>query len=337
MFALLLGARRSLLRSAVAAAALVGVIVFLRPRWWRSEGSFVAQTTRLQGNLGALSGVASQFGIALPAGDLRDPPQFYVSLMHSRELLSRLIELPMDNDGDASTPPRTLVDLLRKGGSTLEARRAQTLQQLNKEMLGTSVDLRSGLVSFSIRSKSPVVSAVLAEALLDAVVRFNEERRQSQAGAERRFTEQRLAEVRGELRDAEDKLARFLQRNRDYRNAPTLVFEFDRLSRDVALRQQIFTALSQAFEQARIEEVRDTPILTVVDTPSIPAIPEPRQLLIKSFATFVGVLALGVVVVLSRAALGLGMSNSPTGIDELSTILTDALSDLRRPWRLLLR
>jgi uncharacterized protein involved in exopolysaccharide biosynthesis len=333
---LLLRARRGLLRSAVAGAVLVGVVVILHPRWWRSEGSFVAQTTRLQGNLGALSGVASQFGIALPGGDLRDPPQFYVSLMRSREVLGRLVELPMDDDGDASTPPRTLVDLVGESGPTPEARRARTLRQLNEEMLETSVDLRSGVVTFSIRSRSPIVSALLAKALLDAVVRFNDERRQSQAGAERRFTEQRLAEVRSELRDAEDKLASFLQRNRDYRNAPTLVFEFDRLSRDVTLRQQIFTALSQAFEQARIEEVRDTPILTVVDAPSLPAIPEPRQLPIKTLVAFVGVLGVGVVVVLSRAALGLDTSNSPTGANELSTLLTDALLDLRRPWRLLL-
>src|SRR5439155_7289608 len=104
----------------------------------------------------------------------------------------------------------------------------------------------------------------------------------------------------------------------------------------VALRQQIFTALSEAFEQARIEEVRDTPILTVVDAPSVPAIPEPRLLLVKTFLAFLGAFGLGVVAILSRAALGLGAPASPTTPAQLSTLLTEAARYLRLPCRLLL-
>jgi uncharacterized protein involved in exopolysaccharide biosynthesis len=333
---LLIRARRGILRFAAGVAVLVSAIVLLLPRWWRAEGSFVAQTTRLYRDLGALSGVASQFGIALPGGDASYPPQFYASLMRSREILGQLVERPLDQVSDKSTRPRTLVDLLGEGGETPEMRRDRALRRLNEDMLGTAVDLRSGLVSFSIRSRNPTVSTILAKELLNAVIRFNEERRQSQAGAERRFTQQRLAEVRGELREAEDRLATFLQRNRDYRNSPTLTFEFDRLSREVTLRQQIFMALSQAHEQARIEEVRDTPVLTVVDAPSEPATPEPRRLLLKALLALVGALGLGAAAVLSRAALGLGTPSSPTTAAELSTLFSEAMRDLRRPWRLLL-
>jgi uncharacterized protein involved in exopolysaccharide biosynthesis len=51
----------------------------------------------------------------------------------------------------------------------------------------------------------------------------------------------------------------FLQANRQWANSPDLTFQHDRLERDIALRQQVYTTLVQSFEQARISEVRDTP------------------------------------------------------------------------------
>jgi uncharacterized protein involved in exopolysaccharide biosynthesis len=79
-----------------------------------------------------------------------------------------------------------------------------------------------------------------------------------------------------EKRQAEDELQAFLQRNRDFRSSPQLSFAYDRLADNVSLRQQLYTAVAQAYEQARIEEVRDTPVITVVEAPMLPARPDPR-------------------------------------------------------------
>jgi uncharacterized protein involved in exopolysaccharide biosynthesis len=110
---------------------------------------------------------------------------------------------------------------------------------------------------------------------------FNLARRQSQAGAERRFVERRLEEVRDSLRDAEMRLQSFLQLNRDFR-APALELAHGRILRDVAREQQLVATLESAYEQARIEEIRDTPVLTVVETPDLPPRPDPRHLALKT-------------------------------------------------------
>jgi len=89
--------------------------------------------------------------------------------------------------------------------------------------------------------------------------------RQSQAAAERGFTEERMAEAQEELRAAENELQRFLQNNRQFQNSPELVFQHDRLQRRVAMRQQVYTSLVQSYEQARIDEVPNTPVITVVE------------------------------------------------------------------------
>ena len=109
------------------------------------------------------------------------------------------------------------------------------------------------------------------------VSHFNLLTRQTRAGAERRFVEARLQEAADSLRLVENRHKAFLQANRDFRNSPQLKFENDRLERDVQFQQQLYTSLAQSFEQARIDEVRNTPVITVLEPPDLPASPDPRK------------------------------------------------------------
>ena len=80
----------------------------------------------------------------------------------------------------------------------------------------------------------------------------------------------------------------FLQANRQWENSPDLTFQHDRLERDISLRQQVYTTLVQSFEQARITEVRDTPVITVLQAPFFPPGPDDARMLL--------VIALGIVL-----------------------------------------
>jgi uncharacterized protein involved in exopolysaccharide biosynthesis len=66
---------------------------------------------------------------------------------------------------------------------------------------------------------------------------------------------------------AEDALLAFLVQNRRYQDSPQLSFEYNRLQRRVEQQQQLYTSILTAYEQARIEEVRNTPVITVLDSP----------------------------------------------------------------------
>ena len=113
----------------------------------------------------------------------------------------------------------------------------------------------------------PEFSEQLNRTLLELTNTFNLERRQSQAAAERLFVEGRLHERQVELKAAEDELEQFLDRNRSIEASPQLQFQRARIQRRVTLADQVFTTLSQAYEQARIDEVRNTPVVTIVDPP----------------------------------------------------------------------
>jgi uncharacterized protein involved in exopolysaccharide biosynthesis len=176
----------------------------------------------------------------------------------------------------------------------------------------------------------------MVKCILDRLNWFNLVTRQSQAGAERRFMEGRLDEARAELRTAEDRLQNFLQRNRDFRNSPELTFQQDRLARDVQMRQQVYTSLAQAYEQARIEEVRDTPVITVVEQPDLPIRPDRRG---AARSALVALIAGGMLGTLIAFVMTVMERERALNEDEMVAVqaeLRTAVGEMRRPWRLLL-
>src|SRR5918999_1318250 len=100
------------------------------------------------------------------------------------------------------------------------------------------------------------------------------------------------------------------------------------LAREVTLRQQIYTNLSQAAAQMRIEGTRDTPMLTVIDAPIRPLHEEPRQVALRSaFAAVVGAalaaaagLAVGPILS-AAAALGRNLPSTDVPSDYAKGVL----------------
>jgi hypothetical protein len=134
-------------------------------------------------------------------------------------------------------------------------------------MISVGVDDMTGILSMSVSTPWKQFSEQVAARTLAEVVRFDMEKRQTRAAAERRFSETRLDSARSELRRAEDRLGVFIQHNRQYATSPALSLEFNRLQRQVAVRHEVFTSLTQSFERARIEEVRNTPVVTIIEAP----------------------------------------------------------------------
>lgn len=314
------------------AFAITGVALLL-PRHWTVAGSFIPESGRTGAELASLSGLAAQFGVAIGGGS-NPPTAFYAAVLGSNELLGTLVDHNYTIVAAGQTKTGTLVDFYRVRGNTPGVRRERAITRLSHD-LNADFSLKTGIVSFQARARDPQLALEIAEQTLIELANFNLNRRRTQAGAERAFTAARRDEAHDELRDAEDKLEQFLQHNRDYRNAPELTLEFDRLSRDVSLRQQIFTSVSQAFEQARIEEVRDTPVFTVLDEPQLPARPDGRGLSWKLPLAFILGAGLALLATLAREALVPSPSGTGTPAEQLSALWAATGRDLRRPWRLL--
>jgi uncharacterized protein involved in exopolysaccharide biosynthesis len=286
-------------RTIAIATAVIGGLFFLKtalaPRTYTVGTSLMPDA---RGATPGVGGLAAQLGIPVSGGDPTQSPQFYLELLTSDAILRAVANAHYTFPGQGNERPKTLAEYygIKSSPHTTD----DVIKRL-RSRINPSVSLRTGVISASVTANDPGVAFQLANAIIDELNRFNTDRRRSRAGAEKEFAERRLAETNAALRSAEDRLQGFLQTNREFRSSVGLTLEQDRLSRDVVMRQELFTAAAQAYEQAKMEQVRDTPVLTVLEPPRVPTTPD-RRGLIKT--TAVGIIfgaILGVMILLLKA------------------------------------
>jgi uncharacterized protein involved in exopolysaccharide biosynthesis len=293
----LLVKRRFIVLAAATGFVLALVAALLKAPQYTSTFSFTPQSNQDQARSG-LAALAGQFGMAV--GGSSQPPQLYADLLSTRELLAPIARdsFPLSPSDHRKVP---VADFLGVKGSDRSVVEERTIQKLRTRVVSASAATRTtGVVGVTVRTESPVVSFEIAKRLIEGLNQFNVATRRSQAGEERRFTEGRLADAKASLRVAEDALQNFLSANRQIGNAPQLSFQRERLQREVTLQQQVVLGLAQQYEEARIREVRDTPVITVIERPILPALPDPRgRATLIVLGTFAG-LFIGVALVLMR-------------------------------------
>jgi uncharacterized protein involved in exopolysaccharide biosynthesis len=286
----LLRNRRRIARWMVVGGVLALVPVLFQKYTYTATASFVPQGAADPSRSGVAS-LAGQLGIQVGSGgNLAQSPDFYVTLLRSRAILAPIAadSFVVTEKGKGRT---ALLDLMGVQSPSPNRRLELGVTALS-HTLDTKIELKTGVVTVAVTTQWPTLSRAIAARLMDGVNTFNLRTRQSQASEERRFTEGRLGEARGALRGAEDRLQSFLQRNRQIQNSPDLIFDRDRLQRDVSLQQNIVTSLAQSYEEVRIREVRDTPVITVIEEPSLPTQPNPRGRVRRALA---GMLAAGFI------------------------------------------
>lgn len=326
--ALLLRHRRLLASLAASFAIVTLVVAIVLPRTYTASASFTPQSKR-SGMSGA-AGLAAQLGITVPNIDGSQSPAFYADVLKSREILSAVLADTVElTSGDK--PLRATVASVVGEGSDSTRRVASAMKWLDKHV-ASDVAQRSGIITVAVTSRSAQLSYQLVAALLDELTKFNLESRQTQASAERKFTEAQLRDSRDSLRVAENRGQEFLQRNRDYSRSPELSFQHDALTREISFRQQVYSSLAQAYEQARVDELRDTPTLTITDRPALPLEPNSRALLVKGLVAAIAGFVVGFLIVVAQEALaGARAITTRRDDDNLGALRGELLADVRLP------
>jgi uncharacterized protein involved in exopolysaccharide biosynthesis len=259
-----LRARRGLLLvlPLIGALLLGGLAAFVGKKF-EARSRFMPQNST--SNAGKLAGLAAQFGIPVGGfGGGGETVNFYAELVTSREILR---DVASTNFAPAlgAPAPRTLQDVYGVSGDSA-TRLDRAMERLEKDT-DVRLDRLTGLLTLTTRARDARLARAVNERYIELINDFNLRRRQTQARNEREFVEARQRAALAELGRAEDALRRFLERNRFFQGSPLLQEEHDRLQRELQLRQSVYTSLAQSYEQARIDEVRDTPVITVIDRP----------------------------------------------------------------------
>ncbi|MEO8029814.1 MAG: Wzz/FepE/Etk N-terminal domain-containing protein [Gemmatimonadota bacterium] len=313
--------------------ALLVVMVLLAGRTYTAEATFIPSTP--DNPLSKFSGLAAEFGVVLGGGKGGQSPDFYIELLNSREVLGPIVADSYTVKTADGPLHGTLIDLLKIPPGDSAIRRERALRAMDP-MIRATVGFKSGIVTLDVTAAYPELAADIATKLVARVDKFNVESRQSEASKERAFAEQRASEAEQELRASEQKVEQFLERNRSYQNSPQLLFIYDGLNRDLQTRQAVYTSLDQAYEQSRIDEVRETPVITIIQRPEIPVYPDRRHLISKGILAVIAGLGLAVILALILEAVNRTSRDLSDEQQEFESLVAATLADLRRlpgPWR----
>jgi uncharacterized protein involved in exopolysaccharide biosynthesis len=328
-----------LLRWRLVAGITIGILLigllatFIIPPVYRSHASFVANSSsnaKLNGagsSSSGLGGIISQLGGSV-GGDPSESPNFYVELLASRELLTRVIQSKFPNP--RTDNPRDSATLL----SILQIKRADSARQLEiavkktRDVTHASLDPKTNLVWFSVDAQWPELSAQVANRMIELVTSFNRETRVSRSKSKRAFLQMRHDSAQTALRAAEERQRVFYEQNRGFISAPSLKYEEQRIRREVDLASDLYINLDRQLEVARIDEINDAALITVIDSAAVPRKAQwPRYGVMLISGTLIGLL-MGVLVAGSAAILADWRERNPDSWSDFRAALRTARAEL---------
>ncbi len=232
---------------------------------------------------------------------------------------------------------KALATGINSGDSSLQfltEEEEKTIEWLDK-MVSVSVDRNSGIMTISVTTRQPLLSAQLAQTFINHLTERVREIYTNKAREDLEFIRERFREVQLELDVAEEELAQFMDRNRNPQTAQ-LNTEMERMQRHVTFKTQLYSDLQTQVTQAEIDFQRSKPVITLLEAP-VPPLEKsgPSRKLILLFSLFFGG-AVGVATSFMKSFLDIASSDdeSKAKLTELKNILRpsklqDKLSRLR--------
>lgn len=262
----IIGTGRSGILLALLGGAVGTTIALALPSQFTSSATFIAQGASTSLIPSALRGIAATVGLS----STRDfSPQFYVELLTSEPVLKAILNRTYAVPGASGMVERSYYDIEGFNGKDRAAETEKALKYLRKRVAARA-DVRTNIVELSVEARYPTLSRDIAAVLLQALDSLNIGFRQEQSRELRQFFEGRVQQAQSELDTAETALRVFLERNRLTQNSPVLQFEQMRLTRTAELKRTVYTTVVEQFEEAKLQESRNVPVLTVLADPTLP-------------------------------------------------------------------
>ena len=219
------------------------------------------------GGSGQAMSIAAQFGINLP-GFQKQTNWAYPDVIKSTTLLKNVIKKRFHSKKTGKE--ERLLDILTydvKKNINEERIEHIAIDRLKKQ-ISINENVKTGVFSINVEANEGVLAERINYSLLDMLDRHQSNFNKEKVSKTRFFIEERIKETFKELEFAEENLKNFNTNNRQITNSPSLLLEQMRLSREVSVLTGVFTSLKQQLETAKIEEVKDSDYIIIVDPPS---------------------------------------------------------------------
>ena len=154
--------------------------------------------------------------------------------------------------------------------------------------INASIDDRSGVITVSAEFPDPVVSAQVAHFAVEYLTDYITEYRTEKAQQDLEFVKDRYEEKKNEFHEAQLKLARFRDENRNIVSAVVRTEE-ERLQNQYNIAFNVYNNMAQQLEQSRIQVQEKTPVIKILEPVQVPMErSKPRRSLIIVISVFLG-------------------------------------------------
>ena len=196
-------------------------------------------------------------------------------------------------------PQKPLLQILTYGDQKKPVIGLDTLIKAGVNGVIGMIDIRQNGSFYDLTISAPeaLFARDFAIALIEELDDHQREYNRRKTSEARHFIEERIVSIEKELQGAEEALKNFRDRNRRIENSPALLLEQQRLSREVAVLTGVFTTLKQQLETTKIDEVKDSDYVVVLDPPEAPLRRSKPQK--KFMVVLAGILGLGLGTVIS--------------------------------------
>ena len=287
--------RRKILAIAVFFIVFAGAFIYIKvaDKFYTTTTKFVYQSSaKSVGNLGALAALA---GISV-GGNSDDGSAYMEDIIKSMDFLSQFTGrewLVSDTLRNADTlSPITLENFWKLELDSLTDNRDVVLQAMiigkihKYKYLKYEQDKKTGIISLITSFEDPKLSYEFNIAVFEELNNTLLHKMRFKASENRKFIEERLKEVKDDLKNSEGALLKFQQQNRAWAD-PAIQLQEARLTREVTINQELALQLQKQYEIAKIEESKDLPLLDVIEKPRRAlgaSKPRPKIILALGFA-----------------------------------------------------
>lgn len=269
-------ARKKLLiiNFAVIVLTLVYLLIIVKPYFDSSITILPDYGSKLT-SLGQLSELAAMAGVNL-GGDAI-PTEIYQNLIQSETIFEKVIfskYMTKEFKDSVNLIQYFKMDLDDELPYKLRIRKAflKLYKELTKNYVSFNIDRTTRALTVTVRMPESKLSASVVNKISESLDQYVRTQRKSYASEQRFYLEKRIFQIKDSLTIAENTLKSFREQNRVIIQSPQLILREARLIRSIEIMQTVFIELTKQLEIAKIDEIKDTPVLNIKEIAQDPII-----------------------------------------------------------------
>lgn len=245
-----------------------------------------------------------EYEVTLPGSSQRVTLEEYIEDYQESSILGFLIRAPFkikawligDDEEELTLLDRTIADQEKLNRLIRMPKEDWNTLRKIRNRITTTQNSETGVVTISVEMRDPVITAEVADQVVQMLSEYITENRTEKARQDLEFIEKQFENAKTRFEEAQRELAAFNDANRGQLTAMARTEE-QLLQSRYNLNFNLYNSMAERLEEARINLQEETPVVNILEPAAVPdKRSEPNRILILIAFTIIGVI-IGVAII----------------------------------------